>query len=346
MLWDQEKKMPSYKKIAMWVLIAHLGLILFLQFKKIKQENVLKPKLAVNHFVARSPKSRPVVSSQPKAVQPLQHIAAQKKPAVETSKENKWEEKRENFLKGKLENFSKIKKNKEWAEKKEKENLKSLVEKDRVLNQKKSSDAEKKTSQRVLKKIVSHPKNGNQKKRSVNKRSVNRSKAPRRQEKDFLQTQKKRELLKKSLSFLEKTENLKGKSNTAREQAFAGSRTKSNLAQKNNNLSVPVLENNRIFQFSLEETEGFSDLEQEEFAALLVNFFKENLFLPQKGRVKLKLQLSSLAKVQEVQILESENLENQTYLQNTLILLNLDFLKDYLKKEKSFIITFLSEEKK
>ena len=376
MLWDQEKKTPSYQRIIFWVVVIHGIFIALLYFKNVANNTHLKPKLIVKNFLEKSLPVKNTVKNTAKNIvkDTGKNTDREKKKAsvvaavMETAAPSKnkpsdglWQQKREEFFKEKLDSFSDIKKAKEQARKKAKEKAETLVKADRQLRARNQNSQalnkrslEKKTFQKVLKKkpVVIAAKSG--KKSSLKDESLRK---------------KREEQLKKlraSLAKLESFQKDRSLTNTnTNTQTLTQNQNQNNKKQSKNilssakALSVPELKKGSwttslIFESSSDNSSdsslnNASDLfadqgEEHAFKVLFLDHLKEQLQLPEVGEVKLQMTLSPEGRVVKVAVLRAQNQGNKEYLEEVLPTLAFPFLKNYLKKEKSFMITFLNEE--
>ena len=326
MLWDQEKQTPSYKRIIFWVLTIHCIFITLLYFKNVARDTYLKPKLMVKNFVEKKVEIKKQKAASPSFKNTVNSAIAKK------SSDSLWKKKREEFFKEKLEAFSQVKKSKEQAKRKEKERAAALVQADLLLRERgqnsqklKKRTAEKKTFQKVLKKksVVSTVKSGKKTGRT-NEKLQKRTEQIKR--------------LKESLAKLETSHNQKNKPGNAQPK---------NSASALKPLIVPKLKKS---SWTASLVSGSSkdlfatQIEEHEFSALFLDYLKEQLQLPEKGEVKLEMQLSPEGLVSKIEVLATKSQGNKEYLEEVLPLLAFPFLKHYLKKEKKIIITFLNEE--
>ncbi|MFA5250500.1 MAG: hypothetical protein WC371_03740, partial [Parachlamydiales bacterium] len=328
MLWDQEKKTPSYWRIGFWVAAFHLFFVGLLQMKDVAVFAPLKPKLQVQNFY------EPHLVLETKAEAELQTKEAG--AAVETAAENNlpkpdfsapleapFSETGE-ALTVEAKPFPLDQNSGPWPEipregsdfekkREEKKTAAALAEKAR----------EKKSPKKVLEK-----KDGEKKASPSSKPSPTPVKRPVKKavrwSPEYQQSLKKRIRAeeRKKQQRLEKLKNL--------EESLAqlGSSARSSEAMDWKQAEKPELQVPRLDSgswkaaFSFEEG-NFSDLrlsqaEEEQFEKLFLSYLKESLHLPEIGEVKLKLTLDAEGQVKKTEVLWAESPKNRRYLEEAL----------------------------
>lgn len=101
--------------------------------------------------------------------------------------------------------------------------------------------------------------------------------------------------------------------------------------------SQKAFEKDDLFIPSTISFDSEKGVEEDSYKGLLATFFKENLKLPDKGKVKAFLKISNKGKLLECKIISSESSENQYYLKNQLHNLTLPCFNG---SEKSYVICF------
>ncbi len=353
MLWDQEKKTPSYQRIIFWVLAIHGIFIALLYFKNPTKDNYLKHKLVVKNFLEKNVIVKNTVKENKKlAVAAVDTAADTNNNYKQQKSDSLWQQKREEFFKEKLDSFSQIQKAKEQARKKAQEKAASLVKADQRLREQRQKSqtlnkksSEKKTSQKVLKKKSEGIATKSGEKSSLKNEALRKKSA------------EKLKILRESLAKLESLNNSVGQIQT-QNQTNKNNKTDTskNHNQQFNNfssalkpLAVPELKKKDWTARFSADSSSASDLlvnqnEEHEFRELFLDYLKDQLQLPEIGEVKLKLVLSPEGRVVKIEVIRAQSQQNKEYLEEVLPSLAFSFLKNYLKKEKSFMITFFNEE--
>lgn len=299
MLWDQEKKTPSYVRIVVWVLAFHFIFLMLLTNKETKQK-AAKSKLAVQTLVEKK-EVLSVAQVEPAAPKLEKPAVLEKKAQLSL-----WEEKKEEFFKSKQAEFL------EKEQLFEKNKQLSLPPLEAVKEKKNSpkkvasfQKAEKKTPQKVLK-----TKSG---------RTSN-------------------DLMSEQLARLEKVKN-----SLAKLEIDQFSRSETAKAKEKSQPQV-LKKTNWTARLSDSFKELSYDPVEKDLDLFFLDYLKKHLQLPEIGEVKIELLIGLEGQVLDVKIISFKSRENSRYLEMELKTFVFPFLKGCLKKEKSFMITFLNEE--
>ncbi len=102
----------------------------------------------------------------------------------------------------------------------------------------------------------------------------------------------------------------------------------------------------RITPFSEARITTNSPIEEDQFSNQLIDFLEDNLELPEKGEIKMRIVLSNEGKLLSLEILEAESSKNLHYLKNTLPALSFPcFNINTSEKAMSYIIRFVNKQK-
>lgn len=304
MLWDREKQTPSFKRILFWVASIHVILLSLLRLKDVAMPAKEKPKLIVKSF---------------------QEKPAPQKVYLEPVKEMPLE----------------VKKLIKWQEEKEEKNKPNNIKKESI----KKEDFEPIKYKPVEKKVVKKIEN----KKSLPKITLKKESQKKALGKKNSKNGREDFSLKKRLEA--KNENLKKQKTLQKLSSFLEDFDKSNnptIKSSSKELFVPKLRKEEIiqnnnFELSIEGSSS-SEIENHELSYLMISYLKEHLNLPEKGAVKVNLIINSEGKVEKAKVIKSESERNKRHILTALNEMSFPFFKGYLKKEKSFIITFLDEE--